>query len=65
MSEQDVISCLKTLQGLLERSVNGNHQTHTLLEQLNKNMERMVVCNEHTAELMQKSWEAYAALPRK
>ncbi len=55
MSEQDIISCLKTMQGLLERSVNGNHQTHALLEQLARSIDQMVRNNQQTLELLEKS----------
>lgn len=38
---EDVIQYLKKLQGLLERSVNGNQQTHSLLSSLNDSSKRL------------------------
>jgi DNA-binding transcriptional regulator YbjK len=38
---EDVIAYLKKLQGLLERSVNGNQQTHNLLSSINDSSKRL------------------------
>lgn len=70
---QDVIQYLKKLQGLLERSVNGNQQTHNLLNSMNDNskrteqlLERIAVAAEslqtssqHMEQLMEESWKTY------
>ncbi len=65
MNDQEIVKCLKVLQRLLERSVNGNQETHNLLKQLITSTDRMLESNERTAEFMQKSWEAYMQAVRK
>jgi len=65
MSDQDIVSHLKGVESLMERSVSGNQQIHSLLEQLINRMDRIAASNERCADFLQKSWEAYSQLPKK
>lgn len=65
MSEQEIVSHMKKLEELMERTVSGNHETHCLMEQLVNRMDRIAASNERCAEFLQKSWEAYSQLPKK